>query len=443
MIGGAPAARVVDPATHGGPIATFPPMRFPMHLHRHHHRFLASSLLALAGIAHGGWSVVDSGVRPNVGVVRAMATGADGTLYAVGSATRIQGVPGRGVFSLSKDGIWRNVGGGVAGEVNDAVSDGNGNLLVAGSFESAGGVPARNLALWNGSKWSEFGGGASQAIRAMAMDPSGRILVSGIFDSIGGKPASGVMHWNVDHWESVGGKFAPANPFSLASDTSGTIFAGGPFSLAGSRRINGVARLIAGAWDSMGAGIVNTSQNSFASRLHGASDGSMWVAGQFDSVDRVRSRGVARWSNGAWTPVGGGVAGDVNTFLADGSGMLMGGNFQSTGSGVSASNIARWNGASWEPLGKGLDGSVTALGHAPDGAIIATGSFLVSGDSSVPGLARWDGKEWTNGWRGLVGSIIAMAPASQGGWWVGGDFTNTLGGSTHGPRWDPTSRATS
>src|SRR5690348_14574174 len=56
---------------------------------------------------------------------------------------------------------------GLNGQVNAMVSMGN-FLVVGGSFSRAGGVEARGLALWDGSRWWPLGGGVDGQVYALA-----------------------------------------------------------------------------------------------------------------------------------------------------------------------------------------------------------------------------------------------------------------------------------
>lgn len=76
------------------------------------------------------------------------------------------------------------------GTVNAAVSShlflGDDSILVGGKFTRAGDGPALHIALWDGTAWRPFGLGANGVVQALARDSAGGIIVAGMFDSIGG-----------------------------------------------------------------------------------------------------------------------------------------------------------------------------------------------------------------------------------------------------------------
>ena len=82
--------------------------------------------------------------------------------------------------------------------------DGDGPALYAGgSFTSAGGVPASNVARWDGSQWSALGSGTNGQVQALCVfdDGSGPALhAGGAFTSAGGTSASQLARWDGTSW---------------------------------------------------------------------------------------------------------------------------------------------------------------------------------------------------------------------------------------------------
>src|SRR4029453_8196205 len=103
------------------------------------------------------------------------------------------------------DGLsWSPLGGGVSGslgvfsfpivEALAVFDDGGGAALYAGgSFTTAGGIPAANIARWNGTTWSALGSGveAAGAVRSLAAFDDGTgpaLYAGGHFSTAGGVP---------------------------------------------------------------------------------------------------------------------------------------------------------------------------------------------------------------------------------------------------------------
>ena len=61
---------------------------------------------------------------------------------------------------------WNSLGSGINGPVNALVYY-NGNIIAGGDFDTAGGVSANNIALWNGSSWQPLLNGVDGVVAAL------------------------------------------------------------------------------------------------------------------------------------------------------------------------------------------------------------------------------------------------------------------------------------
>jgi hypothetical protein len=61
----------------------------------------------------------------------------------------------------------------------------SGDLIVAGNFSSAGGVPVSRIARWNGTAWSALRGWTNDVINALAVHPNGDLIAGGNFTTAG------------------------------------------------------------------------------------------------------------------------------------------------------------------------------------------------------------------------------------------------------------------
>jgi hypothetical protein len=148
------------------------------------------------------WSALGSGITGG-GIVRALAVGANGDLYA-GGLLSVSGSLGIARF----DGVaWSAVGSGVAGGGFTVVLAllvlPNGDLVVGGNFASAGGVPAANVARWDGSAWSPLGGGTDGFVTTLVQLPDGDLVAGGTFTNAGGVPSPYLARWDGTSWSSM------------------------------------------------------------------------------------------------------------------------------------------------------------------------------------------------------------------------------------------------
>lgn len=142
---------------------------------------------------------------------------------------------------------WHPLGSGLAhswksgsrdgAEVQDLVVH-DGDLIVGGWIESAGGVPVRNIARWDGTTWSALGAGLGVE-RVYALESTGTdLLAGGWFDSSEG-PIACLARWDGDAWTEFSGGCSSV-VYSLLWDGS-VLWAGGAFRSAGGMLSQSVA----------------------------------------------------------------------------------------------------------------------------------------------------------------------------------------------------------
>jgi hypothetical protein len=352
--------------------------------------------------------------------------------------------------------------------------DGSGPALYAGGwFDTAGGVPARGIARWNGAAWSAVGNFGDEdgfyGIEALAVfdDGSGPALYAGgFFSSIGGVPANNIAKWNGVSWSALGGgvsgpgKFDPPAVVALTvfDDGSGpALYAGGDFEQAGQAPAAGIAKWNGLAWSPLGSGVEKDNpwtgevETGAVISLIVFDDGTgpaLFAGGSFDRAGGVPAAGIAKWSGTTWSQLGSGVEwsapwleerlGGVAKSLVgfdDGTGpaLYVGGLFDFAG-GVPVRNIARWSGGSWSTVGAGLEGfggkfdyeAIFALAVFDDGrgaSLYAGGAFARSGELALNNIARWDGTAWSGlgaGIEGEVESLVVFDDGSGSALYVGG-----------------------
>jgi hypothetical protein len=129
---------------------------------------------------------------------------------------------------------WSPLGGGMSTSTQYTVAksnalavDGNGNLFAGGSFTTAGGVAANNIAKWDGSAWSPLGSGMDAEVYALAVDGMGKLYAGGKFTTAGGKPSN-----------SIARREAAIPPFSISGTVkaSGVPLAGVTMTLSGAAK---------------------------------------------------------------------------------------------------------------------------------------------------------------------------------------------------------------
>jgi hypothetical protein len=127
-------------------------------------------------------------------------------------------------------------------------------LCAGGKFRTLGGMPARGLAVWDGTSWSELGGGVSggasgSVVQALQVAPDGPhqvLYIAGSFDQAGEVPAANIARWDGERWTALGegieGTASSIVPVDGATGRS--VWVGGSIQSAGGSPSVNVAR-----WD--------------------------------------------------------------------------------------------------------------------------------------------------------------------------------------------------
>src|SRR5690606_9797611 len=97
----------------------------------------------------------------------------------------------------------------------------DGDLYVGGSFSSAGGVAANNVARWDGSSWHAVGTGTDNKLESLGVH-DGMLYAGGRFLDAGGVSAPYLAAWDGHSWSSVGGG-VNFHVYALASHPNGLV----------------------------------------------------------------------------------------------------------------------------------------------------------------------------------------------------------------------------
>ncbi len=341
--------------------------------------------------SHAQWSAV--GTTPNTGCTGGQIyalTAFDSVLYAGGSITHCNNAltACRNVAQYSSiTSTWTtlsvNPNDGVNGTVYAMVIF-NGKLVVGGSFTQCGtGTTCNNVAEWNGTTWSALGTGVNVGVKggkvyALAVY-NGNLIAAGQFTSCNGAATAcnNIAQYNsgTNTW-SVCGAAHPNDGtesgfaiVALAVYNGNLVAAGGMNDCNGSTTpCNNVCKWngtnLASSWSVCGAANPNDGINSAGNTITcmEVAGGLLYCGGTYTTCNgnlNTPCNHIATWNgtnaNNSWASVGvspndgvKGGGGAVYALLASAStGLMVGGNFTSTGSGVACNNIAYWNGTTW------------------------------------------------------------------------------------------------
>ena len=322
--------------------------------------------------------------------------GISGTIAAVGAygddmvvsgqLTSIGGLGPLNGIARGRPGAWNLMGAGLGGGPAYAFATlPNGDLVAAGAFTSAGGVPASHIARWDGANWHPLGAGVGGLVSALAVLPNGDLVAAGSFLSAGGQPASRVARWDGAAWHALGSG-VDDELTCAAVLPNGDLVVGGQLTTAGGVSASRIARWDGSAWHALGAGT-----NGDVYDLAVAPDGALWVAGSFRFAGGSPIARLAIWNGGTWLAPALPPAGVwsqtllVVDALPDGS-IVTGGYLQATGAPPATSALWRLTSSGWSDLE--VDGTVLRTALGPHGELYCAGSFLGVGDTAADQVAE-------------------------------------------------------
>ncbi len=136
----------------------------------------------------------------------------------------------------------------------DRFGDGREVVLATGISTTAGGVPVRGVAMWNGTSWAPLGNGFGVSQSGYQNYPSAFAVFDpdddgpapnllhaiGGFSEADGLPAAGIARWNGQTWEALGAGLTPATGTAIAvlaatDERPARLCVGGRFVGAGGR----------------------------------------------------------------------------------------------------------------------------------------------------------------------------------------------------------------
>lgn len=371
------------------------------------------------------WSALGSGIDGTM--VSALVVLPNGDLIAAG---RFTSAGGAAVNNIARwDGAtWSRLSSGVQGDEYPTVYAmtvmPGGNLIVAGSFTTAGGIPAKNIARWDGASWHALGPGLSAGtVRTLAFMANGDLAAGGDFSQLGGVETSGLAVWDGTVWKPIdppaGVEFFTIIE-SIALSPDGGLLVGGWYSPPSSRESR--IKCWDGEWHDLGAGI---SKGGVAS-IHVSPEGDVFAGGTFSGAGGSVAFNIACWNGSEWSALDSGTDGSVAALIVwPERGVIAGGGFSIIG-GVPAAGIASWDGASWSELGAGLHGpagaGASALAELPNGDLVVGGSFAQAGGIAANNIASWDGAAWSPLGSGTNNTVSVLAVLPNGDIVAGGRF---------------------
>jgi hypothetical protein len=326
---------------------------------------------------------------------------------------------------------WDSLDQGLLGRVQ-SMTEYNGNLYAMGYHVTQSGTkPIHSIGVWDGTQWSDLSSWVDTlgTYNASAVY-NGELYVAGSFKTAGGKKAHNIARWNGFRWDSVGSGLNDI--VNCMTVWNGCLYIGGQFTKAGSLGMNHLACWNGSLWSSVGGG---TDSLLMAMTIY---NGSLVVVGNFTHAGGTPEMKIASWNGSVWSDIGSGVqTGYQNTAplwsVASCNNNLYVGGYISKAGGVPTGNLACWNGSVWSSTGiDSMGGEVLTLYSFMNRLFM--GGYLLHLPSGQPAtIASWDGSNWTTPGSGIpnfnpgIASILRGMTTWRGALIAGGGFDSAGG----------------
>jgi len=312
----------------------------------------------------------------------------DGEIVAIGYIFQVGPLNEERGFARWDGSAWKPYGvtPPVAGSA-EGLLDFQGQELAYGYFDLGSGLLARVIRR-NGTSWESVATTNGFILDAAVFQDE--LVVGGDFDQIDGVPANNVARWDGNIWRPLepGIGIEDYDRVNALHVHGAELFVTGSFERGGGpggQLLNNIARWDGASWHPLGTGL-SAWGTSFTSY-----EGDLIVGGVFQQAGGIFVNEVARWDGTNWHALGQGASGAVWDVHAFGSDLYIGGAFDE-GDGSPSSGIARWDGADWHALGSGVNPGSQGVYtmQENDGFLYVGGVFNSAGGKPSYNFAQWD-----------------------------------------------------
>jgi hypothetical protein len=162
-------------------------------------------------------------------------------LIAAPNGDVLAGMGGNAGVARWDGATWSPLGA-LGGTVRALAAMQNGDVVAGGAALTASSGPLNRIARWDGASWQPLGSGITMSlgsnpeVRGITTLPNGDLIVCGFFEFAGGVPARGVARWNGSTWSAVAAPIAtvpsipgPGFPTSVTGIANGDVVVTGTF----------------------------------------------------------------------------------------------------------------------------------------------------------------------------------------------------------------------
>lgn len=307
-----------------------------------------------------------------------------------------------------------------------AITSFQGKIVVAGGFTLAGGIPVRNIAMWDRATntWSAMGTSlginAGDTVRALEVY-NNELYAGGLFTTTSG--AQNLAKWSGSAWIFTG--TSPDGEVLSLKVYNNELAVGGDFENIGNR----IAKWNGSAWSTFGTGFnTNNGSKIYALTIFNSN---LVAAGRCNTAGGSPASNIAMWNGSSWSGLSLNTDERIFAVAVHNNQLYAGGRFNSIG-GATAYYIARYvSGTTWAVLPGGiLDREVYAIASYSPTLLIAGGQFKNIGSLYVNYIAKYDGTDWSRMVTGMDEKVEALFKTDST-MYAGGEFEIAGGKRSH------------
>ena len=306
----------------------------------------------------------------------------------------------RGICSWNGN-IWDSLRGGInthdilSNQPNGVALCGipyNGKFLVGGVFESIGGVNASALATWDGSKWDslptrafkflDYGG-----IIYNFINFNSKFYLCGLFDTIQGVPANNLATYNGTSFQPVPIPITSVGGITDMKVYNGDLYVSGVFSYSFQPSNRHILRFDGTNWYSVGGSVKGSISNIASMAIY---NNELYVGGFFLKTDGNVADIIMKWDGTTWKDVGWGSMyqnGGIWKLLVYHSKLYAFGTFNKAAN-QKASKLAVFDGINWCTYPDSVSSDIMSATIYHDSIYIAGAFRTIAGDTAKKYIAK-------------------------------------------------------
>lgn len=299
------------------------------------------------------------------------------------------------IFSVSKSNCqyWSTIPPGVATNSIKSLYNYNGNMLIGGDFLY---TPGNTTVLsYNGFNLSQYSPLIPGQILSMAAY-NNDLMVGGVYYnySIGWPTSECISGYDGSNWYHMANGITDLGRVMAMASYQSSLFIGGNFDYVDSVPRKCIARWDGTLWHSVGSGLSGGLSDIEAMAVY---NGELYIGGYFSSIDGVTAYNIAKFNGSTWSPIGTGTSGSVRVLLVDSvtNRLYVAGNFNYANGLNTTTGIVYFDGTNWfsAPSGPAFYPNALAIYQNQ----LYAGFYqkhLNNAADSLCYIARWDGNDW-------------------------------------------------